>query len=129
MSVPDVNNAGLYYIVVSSKILFDRWKSYRKKENRFTVMGPPITEASNPITNITDLPPSSLPTSDLPTSDQSSNLQVPPKLTSIPEESETTTEGPSEVDEGSRIDAGNIRVTVDVRTEVFERDTQQDYEI
>ncbi|CAG8802760.1 24509_t:CDS:2, partial [Racocetra persica] len=27
------------YTIVSGKILFDRWKSYRKKENRFTVMG------------------------------------------------------------------------------------------
>ncbi|CAG8798400.1 5892_t:CDS:1, partial [Racocetra persica] len=98
------------------------------RDDSFSRTRPPITEASRPTTNIPGLPPSSLPTLDLPSSDQSSNLQVPPKLTSIPEESETA-EVPSEVGEGSRIDAGNIRVTVDVRTEVFERDTQQDYEI
>ncbi|CAG8521950.1 14664_t:CDS:1 [Cetraspora pellucida] len=106
------------------------------RDDSFSRTRPPITEATLPIANIPGLPPSSLPTSDLPTSPtsglQTSSLQVPPKLASIPEESGTKvepSESSEEVGEGSRIDTGNIRITVDVRTEVFEQDTQKDYEI
>lgn len=82
------------------------------RDDSFSRTRPPTTETSY----MTELSPSDLPT--LP----ASSLQVPPKLTSIPEESDNA----ESFEEGG---SNSIRVTIDVRTEVFEEDTQHDYEI
>ncbi|RIB25304.1 hypothetical protein C2G38_2166192 [Gigaspora rosea] len=82
------------------------------RDDSFSRTRPPTTEPSY----TTELSPSDLPT--LP----ASSLQVPPKLTAIPEESDNA-------ESFEESGTNSIRVTIDVRTEVFEEDTQQDYEI